>query len=365
MSIIEINPNSYAAPKQRPAGMDPAVPYEPMLERRNSFFDWVTLTSIRTFYDIGAYRIPHAVLDYLRRDQLAPIQGTPGAPVTDVPTANRVAVIGDMGEGSSSEVRNAAQVLKWAPTTVATVGDNCYPLGRERDWKRRFDPQFEQLRMSTTWHPALGNHDYYNKDLTPYFQRFPALGGHAYYTWSQGPAQFFVLDSEQRLDGASSQQAWLAAELAKSTATYKVIQLHRPMVSSRAGSIGRNMHGSLGPLLAKYGVQLVLAGHEHGYERSRDSNGIVHMVTGGGGAASYAYPGRQPDFSIVRTPRYHHLQLAYDDTRMVIRAVDDRGQNFDTVTILPHATPVADAAAGAAAVTPPARAAEPLPAASV
>lgn len=352
MRLVEVNPNVFAAPRQRPPGMDAKVPYQPMLEYRNPVFDWLSTAAIKAYYDSGAYRIPHKALDWLRRERPAPLHGTPGPPSSDPPNAWRVAVLGDMGEGTPAEERNAAQVLRWAPTHVATVGDNVYPLGREQDWARRFDPQFARLRMSTHWQPALGNHDYYSGDLTPYFRRFPHLQGRAFYTWNLGPAQFFVLDSEQRLDGASAQHAWLAAELAKSTADYRVVQMHRPMVSSRAGAIGRNMHGSLGPLLARHGVQLVLAGHEHGYERSHAIDGTVHLVTGGGGAASYGYPGDQPDTSAVRTARNHHLQLAFDDRRMVVRAVDDRGRTIDTTIVHPLGTGArAGAAHGALALS--------------
>ncbi len=350
MDIIEINPNVFAAPRTRPPGMDSKVPYQPMLENRSTAWDWLQKAGIKVFYDSGAAKIPHKVMDYLRRNELSPLHGTPGAPQPDRPGGYKVAVLGDMGEGSPAEDRNAAQVLKWGPSYVATVGDNVYPLGREKDWAARFDPQFEALRMSSTWMPALGNHDYYNGDLTPYFNRFPHLKGQAYYSWNLGPAQFFVLDTEQRLDGASAQHAWLAAELARSTAQYKVLQMHRPMVSSRAGSIGRNIYGSLGPMLAKYGVQLVLAGHEHGYERSTVLNGTTFMVAGGGGAATYGYPGKQPANSAVRGARHHHLQLSFDAAQMVVRAVDDRGSVMDPTVVLPTAAAAVDAAAGAAAL---------------
>lgn len=335
MDILELDPNSYAAPRVRPPGMDRSVPYQPMLGSRNGFFDFVQTMAIKGFYDSGLYKLPHLLFDRVRRDQLAPVQGTPGAPVADAPGAWRVAVIGDMGEGSPAQARNAAQILRWNPSHVATVGDNVYPLGREKDWARRFDPEFAELRRRTTWKPALGNHDYYAGDLTPYFQRFPELRGHAYYTWTLGPAQFFVLDSEQRLDGTSAQQAWLAAQLAQSTAAYKVVQLHRPLVASRGGAIADRQFAELGPLLARHGVDLVLAGHVHGYERSLDRYGITHVTTGGGGAATYGYVGGPPAASRVRTGRNHHLQLSFDDERMVVRAVDDRGEAFDTTVLTP------------------------------
>lgn len=327
------------------------VPYQPMLENRNQAFDWISKTAIKAYYDSGAANIPHKVLDWLRRNELSPIQGTPGEARPDVPGGYRVAVMGDMGEGTPAQDRNVVQVQRFKPTHVATVGDNVYPLGREKDWAKRFDPKYDELRMSTTWQPALGNHDYYSGDLTGYYRRFPHLQGQAFYSWSLGPAQFFVLDTEQRLDGASAQHAWLAAELARSTAPYKVLQMHRPMVSSRAGSIGRNIYGSLGPLLAQHGVQLVLAGHEHGYERSNPLKGTTFVTTGGGGAATYGYPGGMPDSTAVRTGRNHHVQLSFDAAQMVVRAVDDRGAVIDTTVVHPAGAPLESAATGAAQLT--------------
>ena len=353
MEIGDNNRSVFAAPKNRPKGMDPVVPYQPMLEKRNEALEWVSKTAIKAYYDSGAYKVTAKALDLLRRGEVeVPMQGTPGAPLPDVPGGYRVAVIGDMGEGTASQVKTVEQIMKWAPTHVATVGDNVYPFGREKDWAERFDPQYERLRMFTQWQPALGNHDYYDGNLTPYFNRFPNLQGRAYYTWSLGPAQFFVLDTEQRLDGTSAQQAWLAAELAKSTAQYRVIQMHRPIVGTRSGSVGDDLKGSLGPLLARYGVQLVLAGHVHGYERTKPVDGTVYVITGGGGASTYAYPGRLPEFSAARVARHHHLQLSFDATRMIVRAVDDKGAAMDTTTIAPRPTgPIVDAIQGGALVS--------------
>lgn len=345
--------STYGAPRERPPGMARSVPYEPVLTHRNPVFDWFTETVVKLWYGTPVSKLPPKLVDWYRRGQVAPISGRPGAQVPDPADAWRVGVIGDMGEGSPAQARVAELLVKWAPSHVATVGDNVYPMGREVDWAKRFDPYYGRLRSRTTWQPALGNHDYYGGDLRPYFSRFPQLAGQAFYTWKLGPAQFFVLDSEQRLDAASSQRAWLEQQLAASTAPYRVVQLHRPMISSHAGGDGRARFESLGPLLAKHGVQLVLTGHEHGYERSQPHDGAVHVVTGGGGGFSIGYPLPLPDRSEVRTARHHYLQLVFDAAQMVVRAVDDRGTTFDTFTVKPHGA-VSAAAAGAAALRAPA-----------
>ena len=55
---IQNNRNVFAAPRTRPAGMDANVAYQPMLERRNQAFDWVSTMAIKVFYDSGAASVP-------------------------------------------------------------------------------------------------------------------------------------------------------------------------------------------------------------------------------------------------------------------------------------------------------------------
>lgn len=347
MPVIEINPNVWAAPRTRPPGMREDVPYEPVLDsRRNDIVNRLTVLGIKAWYGLPAAGWVTRIVDWRNGGKPAPIQGNP-TPDIDLPSTGwRVAVIGDMGEGTVGEEQVAARIGEWKPSHVATLGDNVYPLGREVDYAKRFDPQFGKLMRSAQWRPALGNHDYYDGDLRPYFNRFPAAAGQGYYAWKLGPAEFFVLDSEQRLDANSAQRAWLEQQLAASSAQYRVVQVHRPLVSTNNLGGRTGAFGSLAPLLAKYGVQLVLAGHEHGYERTRPVDGTVHVVSGGGGAHMLPTPVPMPEHSQVRVRRHHYMQVAYDAARMVVRAVDAQGAVMDAVELRPHAAAV-DAAAGA------------------
>ncbi|MCZ4496491.1 MAG: hypothetical protein JWM25_1074 [Thermoleophilia bacterium] len=359
MSGIEINPNTYAAPVNRPPGMDPVVPYQPMIGMRNAITDWLTVTAVKGWFATPGPKLLARFNEWMDGNQPPKIEGRPGAPLPDAGATHRIAVFGDMGEGSPAQARNATQALKWKPTHVATTGDNVYPLGREVDFQKRFDPEFADLMRTATWKPSLGNHDYYSGTLEPYFNRFPEAKSHAYYSWKLGEADFFVLDTEQRLDIASAQRAWLEQELAASDAPYKVVQMHRPMVASNAGRSGADLEGSLAPLMAKYGVQLVLQGHEHGYERSKQLDGTTYVVTGGGGASAFRYLKGLPERSEVRSTRHHHLQLSFDAGRMVVRGVDDLGSTFDTFAVAPHGVAGAATASEGARVmqfTPPASA---------
>lgn len=334
-STAGIDANSWAAPPFRPPGMRTDVPYEPRLEKRNELIDKAVRQGLRIWYGLPVADWISKAQHWYRDGKPAPIEGTAGSKIDLPNSAYRIAVFGDMGEGSPGQARVGAEMLKWAPTHVATTGDNVYPMGSEADYRKRFDPHYQQLRMISSWKPALGNHDYYGRDLRPYFSRFGGTEGNAYYKWSVGQADFFVLDTEQRLDETSSQRAWFERQLAASDAKYRVVQLHRPLVSTNEQGRGENFD-SLAPLLSKYGVQLVLGGHEHGYERSHAIDGTIHLITGGGGAAAMPNPLRMPDTSLVRSRRHHYTQIAFDAAKMVVRAVDSDGEVFDSVAIAPH-----------------------------
>jgi len=86
---------------------------------------------------------------------------------------------------------------------------------------------------------------------------------------------------------------------------------------------------SLAPLFAKYGVDLVLAGHDHAYERSQTMQGVTYLVTGGGGAASYESSAALPAHTAVRSSAHHWTQLAFDGARLIVNVVDDRGRHLD------------------------------------
>lgn len=324
-----------APPVQPPAGLDPRIPFQPVdigLDPRADRMRARRMELAALFEPLTDLR-----LWFLRRRHEASNreEGTAGAPIAEQPHATQFAVIGDFGEGSVEERRIAALVAGMRPSRVLTVGDNVYPTGREGDWQRGFDPPelFGELVRRVPFMPALGNHDYYSYDLTPYFRRFPHLQGRAYYTWTSGEAQFFVLDTEQRLDGASVQLAWLGAQLAQSTARTKVVYLHRPPFTSASVERTPSWRDDLHRVLSRHGVQLVLAGHEHSYERSHAIDGVTYIVTGGGGADLYPFRGPQPAWSAYRTMRHHFLRLALEQDRIIVRAVDDRGKVFDTVAI--------------------------------
>ena len=112
------------------------------------------------------------------------------------------------------------------------------------------------------------------------------MNGERYYAFKppQGSVRFFALDSNY-MDKA--QLAWLEKELAASDSAWKICFFHHPIYSS-GDTHGANvaLREQVEPLFLKYGVSLVLTGHEHFYERMKPQKGINYIVAGSAAKAA-------------------------------------------------------------------------------
>ena len=213
------------------------------------------------------------------------IAGTQTITVQAAPASIRFAVIGDYGLAGTPEGDVANLVKSWNPDVILTVGDNNYRdrvCLDDRCQHRPVLPQLYfpvrgQLRRGGGDQPVLPrpwvDHDW---GLTypnptgdqPYLNYFTGLPGNGrYYTFTQGPVQFFALDSDgNEPDGNTSDSAqaqWLQAQLAASTATYKIVYDFDPPYSSSPGFESADLRW---PFQA-WGATAVISGHAHNYER--------------------------------------------------------------------------------------------------
>ena len=101
-----------------------------------------------------------------------------------------------------------------------------------------------------------------------------------YYSFDWGNVHFVGLDTE--LTGPE-QAAWLDADLAATDKPWKIVFGHKPPYSSGEHGSDGAFRNHFVPLIEKHGVQLVLNGHEHDYERTRPIENVTYVVTGGGG----------------------------------------------------------------------------------
>lgn len=193
--------------------------------------------------------------------------------------STRFGVIGDSGTGGREQYE-VARVLEAARQQCAfdfviMLGDNLYGRERPSDYEEKFERPYKPLLdAGVSFHASLGNHD----DPTQVNYELFNMGGERYYTFTKGPVQLFALDSTY-MDPV--QLEWLANELAKSNAPWKIAFFHHPLYSSgeRHGS-EIDLRELVEPLFIQHGVDVVFAGHEHFYERVHPQNGIHYFTSG-------------------------------------------------------------------------------------
>lgn len=241
-----------------------------------------------------------------------------------------VAVIGDFGSGTDDERRVADLVASARPVAVVTTGDNVYDSA---DYARLVGDYYGRYVASQRLLPAAGNHDH-SEGIEAFDRYFSYLHGQRTYSFGRGGIRFFVIDSTAALDSSQSmatQRAWLQQALQQSRARWKVVVLHHPPYSSGT------THGSSPELrwpFGTWGADLVLAGHEHNYERLVEG-GMTYVVDGAGGKDLYRL-GAPIAGSVARTDTAHGaLFLTATPTALsgAFRTVD--GATTDRFTLRP------------------------------
>jgi hypothetical protein len=204
----------------------------------------------------------------------------------------RAWVVGDSGNFSPAQfaVRDAMVEAtgRTPPDLYLHVGDMAYGDGEDLEFTANFYGVYADILAHTPIWPAIGNHEGHSADSAtqtgPYYEGYVlpksgesgglATGTEAYYAWDWGNVHFIVLDSydsDRSTDGPML--TWLADDLAATNAEWIVAFWHHPPYTK--GSHDSDDEGELIdmrenalPILEAAGVDLVLAGHSHIYERS-------------------------------------------------------------------------------------------------
>ncbi|HSI37426.1 MAG TPA: metallophosphoesterase [Tepidisphaeraceae bacterium] len=208
---------------------------------------------------------------------------------------------------------------------------------------------------------------------------YPAL---AFHSFDNGPAHFLVLDNSGyvKLD-APEILRWIEADLTASQTRWKFVCLHAPAFHSSPAHYSEQKTRLLVPLLEKLGVDVVFAGHVHNYQRSHPlrfepaprkpgeklvsgkftldttfdgkantrPNGIVHIVSGGGGGTLYRDPTGDkaakfmtekygpanwvPYTAVHVADRHSFVACDLSPDRLVLRAIDADGKVIDNIVI--------------------------------
>lgn len=271
-------------------------------------------------------------LDPVRETRPAPLPGSPLRPPDPLPShplpsglvLARFAVIGDYGIDSEAEARVARMVSGWNPDFVITTGDNNYPSGEAATIDANIGKHYGRFignyrgaygagsPMNRFW-PSAGNHDWDGAALAPYLDYFTLPGNERYYDVVIGPVHLYAVDSDPREpDGnteESTQARWLRTALASSSSCFDVVYFHHPAYSS-------GFHGSSLSMrwpFESWGADVVFAGHDHVYERSK-VGGIRHITVGLSGNEIYPFGAPIPESEMrFSTRRGALLAIARED----------------------------------------------------
>jgi hypothetical protein len=205
---------------------------------------------------------------------------------TTLPVATLLAA-GDIAACNSTGDEATAAILDARPNAViATLGDNVYDSGTASEFANCYDPSWGRHKDRTR--PALGNHEYGVFRAGGYYGAFGAAAGEAplgWYSYDVGVWHVIVLNSNCEVVGCAtggSQDRFIRDDLAAHPARCTVAIWHHPRWSS--GTVHGPTVGlqSLYTALFELGVDILLTGHEHNYERFAplDPAGVVDPVRG-------------------------------------------------------------------------------------
>ena len=247
------------------------------------------------------------------------------------------AAIGDSGTGSTAQYSVADRLVALDPQFVLHTGDVIYPDGQAGGYDPFFFQPYQTLARRAPIYPTLGNHDTHTQSGQPYLDAFylphnnPATT-ERYYSFDWGNAHFTALDFNTGPDAAQLQ--WLQNDLASTDKRWKIVFYHQAIYSS--GPHGYEgwveaKRALLTPIFEQYDVDLVINGHDHDYERSLPINGVVYIVTGGGGAS--LYPVIPQTFSAYAKATYHAVFVTVEGCSLTVMAIKPDGTLFDATTL--------------------------------
>jgi calcineurin-like phosphoesterase family protein len=190
--------------------------------------------------------------------------------------------------------------------------------------------------------PVHGNHEIWGELYQDYFppQSATRQGAAANDRCiDYGSVRLVVIDRHVRSDKLAAKMQWLAARLAEAQDRWRIVSFHTPIYSSGKHRSATRLRAAIEPVLVAGKVHLVIAGHDHNYERTQPIKGITHFTTGGGGAPLREESSRGlGPWSALFASRHHFLTIAVTPEKLAVQAHGRIGETgrfevFDSVEI--------------------------------
>lgn len=245
-------------------------------------------------------------------------------------------VLGDTQTRAHVHSPIAELIARQEPRFVLHAGD-CVERGNDfLQWQTQLiGPARPYLRKAPLY-PARGNHD-----NGPYFPQLFNLIPDQHYSVNHGLVHAVFLDSfgpGASREARPAQAKWLDEVLSASSAPWKVIVVHDPMVNGDLYNAWWGLEEFM-PVIEKHGVAAVFSGHHHRYRRflplhppgKPEAGGIWHITTGGagGGLSGMTYTPLTVDTQLI----HHFVRVDVDATTMRMTVIDLHGNTLDAFTL--------------------------------
>lgn len=239
-----------------------------------------------------------------------------------------------------------AKLIEETPGTVMALGDLVYDAHTLRDFQNCYGPTWGKFRARTR--PALGNHEYVEPTAGAYFAYWGAQAGppsKGYYSYELGLWHIVVLNTNCAAEGlggcaaGSPQEVWLRQDLREHANSCILAYGHHALFSS--GIFRRHaVHPELKPLwrdLYAAHADLVLAGHEHSYERFapqdpegrlNPAQGIREIVVGTGGRSHDLLGFAMANSEVRDSETYGVLKLTLSPEGYAWEFLPEEGKSF-------------------------------------
>jgi acid phosphatase type 7 len=253
--------------------------------------------------------------------------------------------IGDSGSGSSEQKKIARLLEQEQFDFWVHTGDLVYDAGASKDFQAKFFDPYAAILSERPIFPSPGNHDQYlfavGYKKAFYLPTNNPKKSELYYSFEWGDARFVSINTHITAGHVSKREIdWIRGELQSNTKRWLIVYFHIPLYSSGRHGSNKTLQNKLGQLFETSGVDLVLTGHDHHYERSkplREYNkdpqykGLVHILTGGGGKSLRSVSAKS--FAAFTKSAYHYTKLKVSQNKVEGEAIDSDGKVIDRFTI--------------------------------
>lgn len=260
-------------------------------------------------------------------------------------------VFGDSGTLSPEQLTLATKMATEDVDFALHTGDIIYPYGGLGNgvghYNDRFFRPYEAFLGRVPMFPVIGNHDLIAIFGAPYKEAFylpdngSSIARELYFSFEWGDAKFIALETTALfLVPLGDHMRWLQQEISQNQRKWLIVYMHVPLYSCGSHGDNRILQQVLGPIFENGKVDLVLAGHDHNYERTRPIKqfnqdptypGLVHVLTGGGGANTR---GVSPNSrTAVAAAVNHYTRISVLGDTLSGTAIDVNGQLVDTFNV--------------------------------